>query len=137
MRIYEELFIIRPDATEEEIDQIVKQLTQLITDSGGIVDKVEKWGNRKLAYTVAKYDEGYYVLIQFQSSPSLVRELERRLRVTDAVIKFLTVRIDEYLKAAEKRRKQREERARRAPAPPTVLPGEPEAPRPSPVEAVE
>jgi small subunit ribosomal protein S6 len=119
MRIYEELFIIKPDATEEEIDQIIEQLTGVITSAGGTVDKTDKWGKRRLAYRVEKQREGYYVLIQFTSGPQTVKELERRLRVTDAVIKFLTVRIDETLKRLEKRKKHREKRAhRKATAPP-------------------
>jgi small subunit ribosomal protein S6 len=138
MRIYEELFIIKPDATEEEIDQIIEQLTGVITSAGGTVDKVDKWGKRRLAYRVEKQREGYYVLIQFSSGPQTVKELERRLRVTDAVIKFLTVRIDETLKRLEKRKKHREKRAHRkataspAPAQPSVaaqMLGQPEEAR--------
>ena len=106
MRIYEELFIITPDAPEEEIDQIIEQMTGVVTAAGGTVDKMEKWGKRRLAYRVAKHREGYYVLIQFTSGPETVKELERRLRVTDSVIKFLTVRIDETLKRLEKRKNE-------------------------------
>jgi small subunit ribosomal protein S6 len=141
MRIYEELFIIKPDATEEEIDQIIEQMQGVITTAGGTVDKMEKWGKRRLAYRVDKHREGYYVLIQFTAGPTTVKELERRLRVVDAVIKFLTVRIDESLKRIEKRKKHREKRAHRkataAPAPvqPSVAsqmlgtPGQPEEAR--------
>jgi len=138
MRIYEELFIIKPDATEEEIDQVIEQLKGVISSAGGTADKVDKWGKRKLAYRVDKHREGYYVLIQFSSSPETVKELERRLRVTDAVIKFLTVRIDESLKRLEKRKKHREKRAHRkataapAPAQPSVaaqMLGQPEEAR--------
>lgn len=126
MRIYEELFIIKPDVTEEESDQVIEQLKGAITGAGGTVDKVEKWGKRRLAYNIGKYREGAYVLFQFTSAPETVKELERRLRVTDAVIKFLTVRIDETLKRLEKRKKHREKRAHRkatvapAPAQPSV-----------------
>lgn len=116
MRTYEELFIVRPDATDEEIDPIVEQITQVITTNGGAVEKVEKWGVRQLAYRVAKREEGYYVLVVFNATPSTVLELERRLRVSDLVLKFLTVRIDEKLKWLEKRKKAREKRARRKPA---------------------
>ena len=77
------------------------------------MDKVEKWGKRKLAYRVDKYREGAYVLFQFTPRPETVKEFERRLRVTDLVIKFLTVRIDETLKRLEKRKKERDKRARR------------------------
>ncbi|MFB3829527.1 MAG: 30S ribosomal protein S6 [Bryobacteraceae bacterium] len=127
MRIYEELFIIKPDAPDEEADQFVEQMQSVITNGGGTLDKVEKWGKRKLAYRVGRYREGAYVLFQFNAGPELVKELERRLRVSDLVIKFLTVRIDETLKRLEKRRKQREKRAHRKPqaaAPAPMLPGE-------------
>jgi len=127
MRIYEELFIIRPDEPEEQIDQLIEQLTVLIANQGGNVDKSEKWGVRKLAYRVEKRSEGFYVLLQFTAKPETVRELERRLRVSDQVLKFLTVRVDEKMKKVEKRRKDREKRAARRPAPPVAppsLPGE-------------
>lgn len=127
MRIYEELFIVRPDATEEQIDAYVEQLSQTITSAGGTVDKVEKWGVRKLAYRVEKRSEGFYVLIQFTAGPTVAKELERRMRVTDLVIKFITVRIDEKLKKIEKRRKAREKRAKRRPAPAAVTPAVPAA----------
>src|SRR5579885_1448732 len=113
MRIYEELFIAKPDAPDEEVDQFIEQLQSQLTSAGATVDKVEKWGRRRLAYKVDKYREGNYVLIQFSASPDVVKELERRLRVSDIVIKFLTVRIDETLKRLEKRKKLREKRAAR------------------------
>ena len=116
MRIYEELFILRPDAVEEEIDAYIEQIKTLITSSKGTVDKVEKWGVRKLAYRVEKRNEGFYILIQFSTeSPALVKEVERRMRVTDSVMKWITVRTDEALKKLEKRKLQREKRAKRKP----------------------
>ena len=126
MRIYEELFIIRPDAPDEEVDPFLEQMKTVVTNAGGTVDKVEKWGKRRLAYKVDKYREGAYVLVQFSSSPETVKEFERRLRVSDLVIKFITVRIDETLKRLDKRKKEREKRAHRkataapAPAQPSV-----------------
>ena len=125
MRIYEELFILRPDAPEEEIDQLIEQLTTLIAGQGGNVDKSDKWGVRKLAYRVQKRTEGFYVLLQFAAKPETVKELERRLRVSDLVMKFITVRIDEKLKKIEKRKKAREKRAARKPAPPVAAPSAP------------
>ena len=127
MRTYEELFILKPDATEEEIDPLVEQLRNLITSGGGAIDKLDKWGVRKLAFTIQKQREGYYILIRFSSSPDLVKEIERRLRVSDLVLKFLTVRIDEKLKRIEKRKKQREKRAARKPAPSGPAPQAPVA----------
>src|SRR5690348_9559211 len=124
-RIYEELFIAKPDAPDEEVDQFVEQLRTHLTGAGATVDKIEKWGKRRLAYRVDKYREGAYVLLQFSAGPDTVKELERRLRVSDLVIKFITVRIDETLKRLEKRKKERDKRAskRAISAPPSPAPG--------------
>ena len=126
MRIYEELFIVKPDAAEEEIDQFIEQMKAVVTNAGGSVDKVDKWGKRKLAYRVDKYREGAYVLFQFSAAPETVKEFERRLRVSDLVIKFLTVRIDQTQRRLDKRKRARDKRAHRkaaaapAPAQPSV-----------------
>src|SRR5947209_20627661 len=138
MRIYEELFIVRPDATDEEMDPVIEQVRNVVTQAGGTLDKTEKWGVRKLAYRVMKHDEGQYVLLQFTVNADAVREVERRLRVSDLVLKFITVRIDEKLKRIEKRKKAREKRAaRKPPAPPSpavvaspLLPADAPAPAP-------
>lgn len=138
MRIYEELFIVRPDATDEEMEPVIEQLRGVITQNGGTLDKVDRWGVRKLAYRVTKYEEGLYILLQFTAKAEAVREIERRLRVSDLVLKFITVRIDEKLKRIEKRKKAREKRAaRKPPAPPApaavaspLLPTEAPAPIP-------
>ncbi len=124
MRIYEELFIIKPDTPEEEADQYVEQLQTQLTTAGATIDKVEKWGKRRLAYRIDKYREGSYVLLQFTSDANLVKELERRLRVADMVLKFITVRIDETLKRLDKRKKVRDKRAakRATAAPPAGAP---------------
>ena len=122
MRIYEELFIVRPDATDEEVDPLIDQLKTVITRGGGTLDKTEKWGVRKLAYRVLKYNEGQYILLQFSAKAETVKELERRLRVSDLALKFLTVRIDEKLKRLEKRKKAREKRALRKPSPAPSVP---------------
>src|ERR1051326_3297859 len=125
MRIYEELFIVKPDAPDEEVDQFVETLRTQLTTAGAVVDKVDKWGKRRLAYRVDKYREGTYVLLQFTAEPGTVKELERRLRVSDVVLKFLTVRIDENLKRLEKRKKARDKRAARraAAGPASPAPG--------------
>ena len=135
MRIYEALFIIKPDVLEEEIDQRLEALKSQLTATGATIDKLEKWGKRRLAYKVDKYREGFYVLIQFTAGPEAVKEFERRLRVSDIVLKFLTVRIDETLKRLEKRKKQRDKRAARrvVPAGSAVSAGPaPGAPPPAP-----
>jgi len=150
MRVYELLFIVRPDATPEETAPLVEQLKGIITAQSGTLDKQENWGVRRLAYKLKKHSEGQYILLVFTAEASTVYELERRLRVNDMVVKFITVRIDEKLKRIEKRKKAREKRAARkpvAPAPspsaapmfPTEHPGGPMpgAPKPdAPVAAV-
>jgi small subunit ribosomal protein S6 len=128
MRVYEELFILKPDTSPEDVDAFVEQIQQVITNGKGTVDKTDKWGVRKLAYRVQKYAEGHYILIQFTSTPELVHEVERRMRVTDGVIKFITVRIDEKLKKIEKRKKARDKRAARKPPPQIATPLTPAAP---------
>jgi small subunit ribosomal protein S6 len=135
MRIYEELFIVRPDATAEELDPLIEQIKGIVTATGGTLDKTEKWGVRRLAYRVMKQREGFYILLQFTATAETVKEVERRLRVNDMVLKFITVRIDEKMKRIEKRRKAREKRAARkpvapAPAPSAALPMFPTEPGP-------
>ena len=125
MRIYEELFIVKPDAPEEEIDAFIEQIKQVIVDGGGSVDKIDKWGLRKLAYRLSKHSDGYFILMQFSTGPDAVLEVERRLRVSDLVLKFLTVRIDEKLKWLEKRKKIREKRASRGRSPTFTSSGQP------------
>jgi len=130
MRIYEELFIVKPDAPDEEVDQFIEQLRAQLTAAGVTVDKVEKWGKRRLAYRVDKYREGAYVLLEFTAEADAVKELERRLRVSDLVIKFLTVRVDQTRKRLDKRKKQRDKRAAKrasnAPPPAAAVPGAPQ-----------
>jgi small subunit ribosomal protein S6 len=128
MRVYEELFIVRADATDEEVDPLIEQIKGVITSGGGTVEKAERWGTRKLAYRVKKRSEGLYIIVQFSAGPELVKELERRLRVSDLVLKFITVRIDQKLKRVEKRKKAREKRAARKPAPAMAAPSAPAPP---------
>lgn len=116
MRTYEELFIVNTSATEEEQEAIVETLRGVITSGGGTLDKVEKWGVRKLAYRVNRQMEGIYILLEFSTQTAeTAKEVERRLRVTDLVIKFITVRMDERMRRVEKRKKRREKRAARKP----------------------
>lgn len=126
-RVYEVMFIIRPDAVEEDIDKLIAGFSATVTGGGGTVKNVEKMGRRKLAYLVRKFNDGNYVLLTIEASGPVVLELERRLRVTEPVIKFITVRIDEEEKRLAKvkalrgvRRKVNTEHA--APATPSPAP---------------
>src|SRR6201981_2854312 len=113
MRNYEIMFIVNPNASEEEIDKINGQIETIITSGGGKIEKIEKMGKRRLAYEVDKQREGHYVLFVIGANGDIVRECERRLRVLDAVIKYITVRTDEEVRGFEKIRSYRQKRAAR------------------------
>jgi small subunit ribosomal protein S6 len=138
-RLYDLIFICMPTTPEEEVAKIVSTLEQTASEHGGKVEKVEKWGIRKMAYRVAKQREGLYVYMALHTTEGgLIKELERRLKVTDAVIKYMTVRLDEEIKRQQKLVSHREHRARRRPrkqtaAPPAAPPVAPAAgPGPGP-----
>jgi small subunit ribosomal protein S6 len=106
----------------------VATLQQTATERGGTVEKTEKWGTRRLAYRVAKNREGYYVYLVLRSTHGdMVKELERRLKVSDVVIKFQTIRLDEELKRQKKLVQRRERRASRRPRKPAAAPAAPPA----------
>jgi small subunit ribosomal protein S6 len=94
-RVYEVMFIVRPDVAEEDVDKLIAGFSTTVTGGGGTVKTVEKMGRRKLAYMVRKFNDGNYVLLTIEAGGPVVLELERRLRVTEPVIKFITVRTDE------------------------------------------
>jgi small subunit ribosomal protein S6 len=102
LRVYEVMFIVRPDAAEEDVDKLIAGFSENVTKGGGVVKTVEKMGRRKLAYMVRKFNDGNYVLLTVEANGAVVLELERRLRVTEPVIKFITVRIDEEEKRLAK-----------------------------------
>jgi small subunit ribosomal protein S6 len=101
-RTYELMFIVRPDMAEEDQDKLISTLETAVTSSGGAVKSTEKMGKRRLAYMVRRFHDGLFILLTFEGSGGLVHELERRLRVTEPVIKFLSVRIDEEQKRLDK-----------------------------------
>ena len=107
-RIYEVLFIADPNLGEAELDTLAAQVQGYIEKEGGKVQRVEKWGKKRLAYVVKKQREGSYTLMVVEGGAALVKELERRLRVTDGVLRFITVRVDEDQKKAERRKAQRQ-----------------------------
>jgi len=116
-RIYEVMFIVRPDATEEDVDKLIEGFSSVVTHAKGEVTAVEKMGRRRLAYTVRKQNDGLFVLLTVSAEGAVVTELERRLRVTEAVIKFITVRMDEELKRQAKKKALRDSRVKRSAQP--------------------
>ncbi len=111
-RTYEVMFIVRPDLADEDIDKLISTLETNITNAGGVVKKAEKMGKRRLAYLVRKFQDGFYVLLSLEGSGELIKEVERRLRVTEQVIKFISVRTDVEDKRLDKVKKLRESRVK-------------------------
>src|SRR3977135_3478469 len=113
------MFIVRPDMVDEDLNKLISTLEASVTSAHGTM-KSEVWGKRRLAYSVRRFNDGIFVLLLLEGTGAMVHELERRLRVTEPVIKFLTVRTDEELKRLDKIKKLREARkkARGAPPPP-------------------
>ena len=101
-RLYEVMFIVRPDVAEEDVDKLIAGFNTNVTNGGGVIKNVDKMGRRKLAYMVRKFNDGNYVLMTVEAGGPVVLELERRLRVSEPVIKFITVRIDEEEKRLAK-----------------------------------
>ncbi len=131
-RFYEVMFILRPDMAEEDADKLVTGFEATVTGGGGAIRSVEKMGRRKLAYTVRKFNDGNYVLLTIDADGKLVAELERRLRVSEPVIKFLTVRMDEEEKRLNKVKALRASRTKRSAQPSAPAP---DASGPTPVTA--
>jgi small subunit ribosomal protein S6 len=118
-RTYELMFIVRPDMVDEDLNKLISTLESSVTAAQGTV-KSEIWGKRRLAYTVRKFNEGIFVLLILEGTGAMVHELERRLRVTEPVIKFLTVRTDEENKRLEKIKKIRDSRKKTSAAAPVT-----------------
>ena len=107
MRTYEIAFIAAPNTADDDLSKLNSQIEQIIADRGGKITKVDNWGRRKLAYRIGKFDEGVYTFVYVEGSGQEIAEVERRLRVTDFVIRYLTVRTDEALKRAVKLKSKR------------------------------
>ena len=118
-RSYELMFIVRPDMVDEDLNKLISTLESSVTSAGGTT-KSEVWGKRRLAYRVGKFNDGIFVLMLIDATGAIVHEVERRLRVTEPVIKFLTVRTDEELKRLDKIKKIRDSKKKASAAPAAV-----------------
>ncbi len=137
-RVYEVMFIVRPDLIDEDVDKLIAGFEATITNGGGAIKSTEKMGKRKLAYTVRKFNDGNYILLTVEAEGGLVAELERRLRVTEQVIKFITVRTDEEDKRVAKIKAIRGTRVKRSAEPqaqPVAQPVQAAPAQPVPVES--
>ncbi len=112
-RVYELMFIAAPETADEDIAKLNETITKLIETEGGSVVKLEDMGRRRLAYPINKKNEGYYVLFEIEGSGKEIAELERRMRVNDTIMRYLTVRVDEERKTAQKLTDKREDRQKR------------------------
>jgi len=118
MRRYEVVFVLAPTLTEDEVEQAIEGFTKTARDKGAEIVSVDKWGKRRLAFRVGKHSDGFYVVVTLhEPSGTAVAELERRFKVTDSVIRFLSVRTDLDLKRADKFKKARDLRRQKRPAP--------------------
>jgi small subunit ribosomal protein S6 len=142
-RTYEIMFIVRPDVEEAELDKLIETFSGYITDGGGKVTNTpaeQKMGRRRLAYTVKKFNDGFYILLVVDAPASLISEIERRLRVSEPVIKFITVRMDEENKRVAKIKAHRDAHVKRSALPQAsaeAAPSAPAAEAPAATEAVE
>lgn len=101
MRRYETIYILRPSLNEEEINSLVERTNGIITAPGGQIIELDKWGMRKLAYYIKKESQGYYIYCDYAGTPEAVSEMERKFRIDDAVLRFMTVKKAESISAEE------------------------------------
>jgi len=134
-RTYEIMFIVRPDVEEADLDKLIEGFSTNVTSGGGEVKTIEKMGRRRLAYTVRKFNDGFYVLLTIAAEGKLITEIERRLRVSEQVIKFITVRMDEEEKRLAKVKAIRDTKVKRSAQPIQQQPIAPVAAAPAPVAA--
>lgn len=115
-RIYEVMFIIDSGAADDEVAQLSESFQRIVTDQGGTITKAETMGKRKLAYPIGRKNEGTYVLFEIEGSGREIAELERRMRVSDRIIRYITVRVDEDRRRAEKFQAKRARKAAKRPS---------------------
>jgi len=127
-RLYDLIFICRPATPEEEVTKITQTLEHSIAERGGKIEKIENWGTKRLAYRVAKSREGIYVYMQIKGTHGdMLKELERRLKVAEPVVKYQTIRLDEEMKRQKKLSEARSKKMARRPKRPVPAAAEPQA----------
>jgi small subunit ribosomal protein S6 len=114
-RQYEVVFIVDPATEDDEVSRLTESLKQIATDQGGTVTKTESMGRRPLAYEILHKNEGNFVLLEIEGSGREIAELERRMRVNDRIIRYITVRVDEDRRRAEKFKAKRARKAEKRP----------------------
>jgi small subunit ribosomal protein S6 len=115
-RQYEVVFIVDPGADDAEVSRLTENHKQIVTDQGGTITKEESWGKRPLAYEILHHTDGNFVLLEIEGTGREIAELERRMRVNDRIIRYLTVRVDEDRRRAEKFKQRRARKAEKRPS---------------------
>ena len=127
-RTYELVYVVKPDATEQEVADLQSQVEQIVAKMGGTLDKTDVWGRRKLAYEIGHHKEGFYVLQVISGGGELMKELDRRLKNIDGLLRHLIVRVDADQKVIDRARNKRQDESRRRRVarglPPERQPGE-------------
>ena len=127
-RKYELVYVVSPDATDEQVAELHTQVEAIVQRMNGQLEKTDNWGRRKLAYEIGRHKEGTYVLEVINGDGELMKEIDRRLKVTDLVIRHLVVRVDEEQAVVERTRDRRTDTSRRRRVarglPPDRQPGE-------------
>jgi small subunit ribosomal protein S6 len=119
VRNYEVVFIAAPTLSSEELDGFIDHARTVVESKNGKVVKVDNWGKKSLAYKIQRFREGYYVVLTIEGDGIAIAELERRFRVTDYILRFISVRIDEALKRSEKIKAARQKKSSQKPAAPS------------------
>ena len=115
-RTYEMIFIVNPDAADEDVVKLSEAVQKIITSQGGSITKTEMMGKRKLAYEINHKKDGNYVLLEVEGSGAEIAEAERRMRVNDQILRYMTVRVDEMRRRADKLKGRRARKAAKQPA---------------------
>ena len=127
-RQYELVYILPPETSEQQVAELHEQIAAIVSRMSGQIEKTDNWGRRKLAYEIGKFKEGVYVLEVINGSGDLMKEIDRRLRVIDEVIRHLVVRVDEEKKVVDRTRTKRQTESERRRVkrglPPQRQPGE-------------
>ncbi len=118
MHIYESIFIINPNLSDEDTAGVIKKMQDVVTKQGGEMIKFEDWGKKKLAYEIKKQKRGHYAFFQFKAAPAVIAELERTYKMTDTVIKFLSVKLEKELRVRPAPKPKKKDLAKAETAPP-------------------
>lgn len=117
MRLYETAFLIAPNLPEEDVEQLVSEMAEIVSDKKGTMKNIDKWGKRRMAYSIREFNEAYYVFFHYDGEPAVPAELERRFKQTENVIRYLTLKKDTKENIRKKKKKRGQQKRTMAPPP--------------------